>query len=106
MLIDVDFIILGFVRQTAGNAREKLVRVEAARLGLELIANLDINLRLLGLHHLHDFVGEHHALVRTFIETRIDDHERAFRAVERFQLCSVKINIPGMILVSLILFDI
>ena len=93
VLIDVDLVVLRFVRQTARHARKEFVRGKVARLGLQLIADFDVDLRLLGLKHLYKLVGEHRALVRRFIETRINEKERPVAALVRFQLSPVQFDI-------------
>ena len=97
MLVDVDLAVLRLVREAARHAREELVRREVARLGLELVADLHVNLRLLGLQDLDKLVGEHPALVQGLVETRVDDEERAVAAREGLKLVAVQADVAAAV---------
>ena len=98
VLIDVDLVVLRFVRETARHARKEFVRGKVARLGLQLIADFHIDLRLLGLKHLYQLVGEHRALVRRLVKTRIDEKKCAVTALIRFELGAVQFDIAILLL--------
>ena len=98
MLIDVDLVVLRFVRESARHARKEFVRGKVARLGLQLIADFHIDLRLLGLKHLYELVGEHRALVRRLVKTRIDEKECAVTALIRLQLGAVQFDIAILLI--------
>ena len=93
VLIDVDFVILGIVRQAARDAREKLARIEVARLWLELVADFHVDLRLFRLHHLHDLVRQKRPLVRRFVKAGIDEKERAVASLECSKLRPIQFDV-------------
>ena len=93
VLVDVNLVVLALVRDAARHHREELVGVETAREGPQLVADADVDLGLGRLQHVHQLVGEHHALVQRLVQAGIDDQEGAVGALERLQLRAVQAHV-------------